>query len=392
MIPVVQLTEVAQLNPRLITRPANDAIISFLAMADVGIDGTTSEGEDRQFSDTTKGYTQFRRGDILVAKITPCFENGKIAQAQIRNEQGAGSTEFHVIRPNPSFLNGRYLHHFLRQPIIRFAGEHRMTGSGGQRRIPEAYLSQLKIPIPPFEKQQQIAEALDQADALRAKRRQAITLLEELAQSTFHDMFMSSDGVHAAWPSHSISDVCNLVVDCINRTAPTVETPTPYKMIRTTNVRNGIVDLSSVKYVDRETFTRWNRRATPRPGDVLLTREAPVGEAGILYSEENVFLGQRLMLYRTNPELITPEYLLAAFRSNFLARQFQKYGSGSTVKHLPLPACRNFEIPLPPISLQRRYENRIQNINSMKTFYSASLKMLDDLFNSLQSKAFRGEL
>lgn len=68
---------------------------------------------DRPYAEVRKGYTYFETGDVLVAKITPCFENGKIAQAVLPRQYGFGSTEFHVVRPNSGKLNGRYLHHFL---------------------------------------------------------------------------------------------------------------------------------------------------------------------------------------------------------------------------------------------------------------------------------------
>ncbi|MFN2397214.1 MAG: restriction endonuclease subunit S [Gemmatimonadaceae bacterium] len=247
--------------------------------------------------------------------------------------------------------------------------------------------------LPSLDEQRRIAQVLDSVDALRAKRRAAIALLDDLAQSAFLDIFGSySDGTAESWPIRSVEDVCTLVVDCVNRTAPTVDYETPYKMIRTTNVKLGKIDLSVVRYVNRETFLKWNRRATPRKGDVILTREAPVGEAGILNTNDQVFLGQRLMLYRVDPAKMTAEYLLAAFRSPYLQRQFDKHGSGSTVKHLPLPACRGFRIPAPPLELQVKFERRIRRIHSLKAAHEAHLAELDALFASLQHRAFRGEL
>src|SRR5207253_2857111 len=105
----------------------------------------------------SKGYTFFRDGDLLLAKITPCFENGKIAQATLNHELGVGSTEFHVIRPDRMRVSDRFLLRFLRQPRIRLSGERRMTGSAGQRRVPEAFISELELPLPPLEERRRIA-------------------------------------------------------------------------------------------------------------------------------------------------------------------------------------------------------------------------------------------
>ena len=135
---------------------------------------------DRPYAEVRKGYTYFETGNVLVAKITPCFENGKIVEAVLPRELGFGSTEFHVVRPKPRMLEGRYLHHFLRQERIRVGGQRRMTGSGGQRRVPEDFFAQLANPVPPLLEQRRIAAVLDQADALRAKRREALAQLDSL--------------------------------------------------------------------------------------------------------------------------------------------------------------------------------------------------------------------
>src|ERR671919_201297 len=91
-----------------------------------------------------------------------------------------------------------------------------------------------------------------------------------------------------------IVDLCEQHVDCVNRTAPVVATETPYKMIRTTNVRNGFIDTENVRYVTEETYKRWTRRLVPRRGDIILTREAPLGDVGMIRNDDFIFLGQRL--------------------------------------------------------------------------------------------------
>ena len=187
------------------------------------------------------------------------------------------------------------------------------------------------------------------------------------------------------WPTHTVSDVCELIVDCVNRTAPIVDHKTPFKMIRTSNVRNGAVNLEDVRYVEEAVFRRWNRRAYPQRGDVILTREAPVGEAGIISSDDSVFLGQRLMLYRVNQNAITPEFMLAAFQSSHLLSQFHRHGSGSTVKHLSLPACREFELRLPPPNLQKQYALGFRRIHTIKQNVAKAECQIDKLFVGLRN-------
>lgn len=156
------------------------------------------------------------------------------------------------------------------------------------------------------------------------------------------------------WRSVEIEKACSLIVDCVNKTAPIVDQPTPFRMVRTTNIRNGRIDLSECRCVDKETFVKWTRRANVEDGDVLLTREAPIGEVGYVSGHGKIFLGQRIMQYRANPELLDSRFLLYAFLSPNLQHQFGAHeGSGSVVSHIRVGDCFKFKIPLPPIETQR---------------------------------------
>jgi type I restriction enzyme, S subunit len=163
-----KLGEIAELNPRLADSLETNEAVSFVPMSAVTAEtASTTEGEERRYGEVAKGYTTFLDGDVLVAKITPCFENGKIAQAALTHRIGFGSTEFHVVRPRPGKAEARYLLHFLRQEWVRRDGKRKMTGSAGQRRVPEHFLAGLEVPLPPLSEQRRIAEVLDRAEALR---------------------------------------------------------------------------------------------------------------------------------------------------------------------------------------------------------------------------------
>ncbi|MFZ6733616.1 restriction endonuclease subunit S [Undibacterium sp. Ji42W] len=156
------------------------------------------------------------------------------------------------------------------------------------------------------------------------------------------------------WPFVMVEDVCELIVDCVNKTAPIVTEVTPYRMIRTTNVRNGRIDLSGCKFVKQETYKTWTRRAQLNYGDVVLTREAPIGEVGMVTEAEGVFLGQRLMQYRVNPQSLDARFLLYSFLSPSLQQQFGSHeGSGSVVSHIRVGDCFKFKLKLPPLEVQQ---------------------------------------
>ncbi|MEP1215113.1 MAG: restriction endonuclease subunit S [Marinobacter sp.] len=168
----------------------------------------------------------------------------------------------------------------------------------------------------------------------------------------------------AKWPRAIISDVCDLIVDCVNKTAPRVDHETPYKMIRTPNVRHGLIDLTDCRFVERETYEKWTRRAKVERGDVLLTREAPMGEVGLVDFDDTVFLGQRIMQYRADKTVLHPRFLLYSFLSTDLQNQFRMHdGTGSVVSHIRVPDCSKFELKLPPLSEQNRIVNILGSLD-----------------------------
>ena len=124
---------------------------------------------------------------------------------------GFGSTEFHVIRANTKRLDGRYLVHFLRRNEIRLDGARNMTGSAGQRRVPKHYFESLSVPLPPLPEQRRIAAILDQADALRAKRREALAELDSLTQSIFIEMFGDPVVNSMGWDCKPMSEIGRVV-------------------------------------------------------------------------------------------------------------------------------------------------------------------------------------
>ncbi len=172
-----------------------------------------------------------------------------------------------------------------------------------------------------------------------------------------------------SWELKNISSLCELAIDCVNKTAPVVDYKTPYKMIRTTNVKNGFIDFNTVRYVKEETFEKWTRRSKPRYGDVIFTREAPVGSVGRFTSnDENIFLGQRLFHYRPNPELLDWQFLAYVLQSDALQGWVHGIAFGATVPHIKVADAENLKIPYPPIEIQKKiggilsaYDDLIEN-------------------------------
>ena len=202
------LPEVSEINPKFVGTLSSNATVGFVPMAAVSESTRRIEQEqERTYREVAKGYTPFRNGDVIVAKITPCFENGKMALVDLEHEYGFGSTEFHVIRPDLSRVDPRYLFHFLGQEELRRKGQARMTGSAGQRRVPKSFYERLEILLLPLAEQRRIAAILDAADALRAKRRAALGKLDALVQAVFLEMFGDPVRNERGWETKKLGEI-----------------------------------------------------------------------------------------------------------------------------------------------------------------------------------------
>ena len=191
---VKRLRFVARLNPSKseVSTLDRSTTVSFLPMEDIGDDGSLTLDKEKAIGELETGYTYFRDGDVTIAKITPCFENGKGALMRgLSNGVGFGTTELIVARPLPEQITGSYLNYLFISPVFRSIGESHMYGAGGQKRVPDDFVRDFSIAIPSLPEQTAIAEFLDREtkkiDELLAEQRQLMELLKEKQQAvTLH--------------------------------------------------------------------------------------------------------------------------------------------------------------------------------------------------------------
>ena len=393
--PTAKLTDIAELNPTLGKKLPAEELVSFVPMASLSAESASVETtQDRPYAEVAKGFTPFLDGDVLVAKITPCFENGKIAQARLQRSHGFGSTEFHVVRARPGIAESRYLHHYLRLEEVRANGQRRMTGSGGQRRVPASFLADLAIPLPPLEEQRRIAAILDQAETLRTQRRTALALLDSLTQSLFLEMFGDMRTEPDRWPKVPFEAIVKDSRIGLVRGSQELDDSHPYPYLRMNAItRDGELKLEGAL---RATATTEELETyCLRDGDFLFNTR----NSRELVGKTALFRGNELYLFNNNllrvrfVETAHPEYVVAAFKTQYVQNELELRKSGTTnVFAVYYKDLRTLPIPLTPLPLQQTFATRIASIETLKATHRRALAALDALFASLQQRAFAGAL
>ncbi|WP_395598017.1 restriction endonuclease subunit S [Pseudomonas sp. A1437] len=394
MSEVLLLSQVSELNPKVSRIFECDELVSFVSMSAVTVDGETSEGEDRLYSEVSRGYTAFKSGDLLVAKITPCFENGKIAQATLSRSYGFGSTEFHVIRPNSERLDSRYLFHFLRQKSIRLDGALKMTGSAGHRRVPASFFSGLKILVPPIVEQRRISSILDKVRSLISKRYLCLRLLDLLCLSFMEEVFSEAEEKDS-WMDVVVGDVSE-VQGGLQVTSARKSNSKEAPYLRVANVYRGFLDLGEVKKI-RVTDAELTRTLL-ETGDVLIVEghgnPEEVGRCALWDGTVDGCTHQNhLIRARFDVQKVLPRFACDYLNSSRGRRHLFRAGkTTSGLNTISVSDVRSAPLLIPPLAIQQQYLNRTEIIDAIRLQNREHLAELEVLFTSLQHRAFRGEL
>ena len=209
----VRLGEVCEINP---PRPKNficspDCPTTFVPMAAVDEKtGVIGKPEVVPYSKVWKGYTYFEENDVLFAKITPCMQNGKhVIARNLIDGIGFGTTEFHVLRPNNEILS-EWVYYFIRQPLFLREATAYFTGAVGQQRVPESFLSNYIIPLPPIEEQRRIAtkiqELMQEVERARTACEKQLEAAKALHAAYLREVFESEES--KKWEKKRLGEVC----------------------------------------------------------------------------------------------------------------------------------------------------------------------------------------
>ena len=373
-----RLRYVCSVNPSKseISLPA-DASVSFIPMDAVGEYGGISLDYEKPIDEIGTGYTYFVDDDVVIAKITPCFENGKGAIAKsLVNGVAFGTTELHVLRAT-SEIAPRFLFYISISDHFRKLGESEMYGAGGQKRVPESFIKNFRAAIPPLPEQAVICSFLDREiariDALVAKKERFLEFLEEERLAVITHAIVKGLNPSAStrnsgiewlgqipghWQLKKIKYTVSNVVDCLH-TTPNYDGELFYPAVRTADIERGRLLLDQVRLVSKEVYQERIERLRPIEGDILYSREGErFGLAALVPGGVELCLGQRMMMFRSLPDM-APAYLMWALNSKAVYQQVVLYTGGATSPHINISDIINFYIPCPPRDEQFRIADHI---------------------------------
>ena len=249
-------------------------------------------------------------------------------------------------------------------------------------------IKEIIIPLPPIEEQKRIADILDKASNLIDLRKQQLEKMDLLIKSKFIDMFGDPVTNPKGWEKRKLIEVCKEIVDCPHSTPKHEDRPTNYPSIRTTELKNGVIDWASMKYVNAEEYHSRTKILVPQVNDIIYGREGSYGEAVLLPDGYSFCLGQRVMLLRSNENICCPIFLWYLIRSPLVYNQAKAKNIGATVGHVNVKDIMQFRIFLPPICIQKRFADFVEQVEQQKAVMQQSLGKMETNYKALMQEYF----
>lgn len=329
-----------------------------------------------------------KSGDVLVSTVRPNLN--AVALVPKTLDGATASTGFCVLRADQQRLDGCYLFHWVR--TNKFVAEMVKQATGqSYPAVSDKIVKDSLIPLPPLAEQKRIAAILDQANSLRRLRQRAIDRLNTLGQAIFYEMFGDPAINPKGWP---IGTIESLTASTQYGTSAKAGDDGAFPILRMGNItESGVLDFSSLKYIDLPVSDI--EKYTVRDGDILFNRtNSPdlVGKTGVYRGATIYAFAGYLVRLRTNDKSV-PEYIGTYLNSPFgkrILRGMCKAIIG--MANINAKELRTIPIPLPPIDLQREFQQKIIVLRSTLPPLERHRRELEMLFTSLQHRAFRGEL
>jgi type I restriction enzyme S subunit len=335
---------------------------------------------------------EIRQGDILMTTSGNCGYSAYVSEPP--SEPTIASNFVRILRFDTEKVVPRYIFHLIHSGPFRSLLSPYIRGTTLKNLSLSTAAERIDVPLPNVTAQRRIADILDKADALQAKRRAALAKLDSLPQSIFHDMFGDTRTEPTRWPTVPLENIVRETKLGLVRSSQEFgpDFQTPYVRMNAIT-RDGELELKSVHRTHATDAEIEAYRL--EPGDLLFnTRNSEE-----LVGKTALFRGGGLHIFNNNVMRIRltadahPEFVAAAFKTAFVQHELDLRKSGTTnVFAIYYKDLRSLPLPLPPIQLQRDFESRVAAVRKWKTAQKASHEGFESLFAALQHRAFSGQL
>jgi type I restriction enzyme S subunit len=299
------------------------------------------------------------------------------------------STGYCVLRPKPDRIDGNYLFHWVKTGA--FVGEmtRRSTGANYPS-VTDRVVRESIIPLPPLPEQRRIAAILNKADALRQKRREAIAKLDQLLQSVFLEMFGDPVSNEEDWDPCQLGDLIHAAKDGPHVSPEYSDAGIPF--LSTRHIRAGKIQWTDLKYISKASAEIQWKKCRPEYGDILYTKGGTTGLAAEVDTHEPFAVWVHVAVLKTNHNVADPTWLTAMLNTSYCYAQSQRYTHGIANRDLGLGRMKKIKMYRPPQDLQKKFADFSRSLIVKRVFSYASATALDDLFQSIQQRAFTGQL
>ncbi|GGB24790.1 restriction endonuclease subunit S [Puia dinghuensis] len=380
---VKRLEDISEINPKRKVLLA-ETEVSFLAMADVSEEGKIVNQSIRNYKSVANGFTYFQDNDILVAKITPCFENGKGAIARnLKNGAGFGSTEFHVIRlRNKAIIEFIFYHTRLHSFLGR--GEQNMVGSAGQKRIPKDYIETYKITLPPLPEQDRIVSILSTLDEAIFKTQQLVDLLKRRNKWMTQNLLTGRKRLPGFSNKWKIESLKNVAQNINIRNSQGLETSSLYGVTK----KFGLIPMR--EHVKGESFK--NCKIVRQNWFAYNPMRVNIGSIALWENIEEIMVSGDYVVFACNEDKLLPPYLNLVRETNLWENFMQAAGNGSVRIRIYFKELGQFNFPCPGREEQKKIIEFITMGKKELELYQQHLFLLQQQKKGLLQKLLTGEI
>jgi type I restriction enzyme, S subunit len=333
------------------------------------------------------GRTRLQADDVLL-NITGA-SIGRVATFDGQTKRANVNQHVCVIRPDPRVLSARYLSRLIATPAYQRRIQQAQVG-GTRQALTFSQIADFEIPLPPMTEQRRIAEVLDRAEALRAKRRAVLAQLDTLTQSIFLDLFGNPRENRSRCKMVPLGELCVKLVDGTHKTPSYTASGVPFITVK--NMATGALKFENTKFISEDEYALLTRHVRPERGDILVSKDGTIGVACPVETDRDFSIFVSVALLKIKHDIVDQIFLTGQFRTDWIQSQIRAGTKGIAIRHLHLNDFKKLRVLLPALSLQKEFVRRVVAVEKVKTNHRAWLDKMDAMFAVLQHRAFRGEL